>query len=105
MWKRFFTSTNLRKGDMFILQDGFGNLPSNPTAKQSEKVYKVDKLIRDVCLQYSQADFALNIELFAQDGYASMERIRLQTDYANKLGNVIACFTISHYFVDSEQWL
>ena len=105
MWKRFFSNTNLREGDLFILQDGFGNLPSNPTTKECEKIYKLDKRIRDVCLQYSQADFALNIELFAKDGYASMERIRLQTEYANKLGNVISCFTISHYFADSEQWL
>ena len=105
MWKRFFSNTDLREVDLIILQDGFGNLPSNPSAKQCEKVYNLDKQIRDVCLQYSQADFALNIELFAQDGYASMDRIRLQTEYANKLGNVIACFTVSQYFVDSEQWL
>ena len=105
MWARFFTDTNLRQGDMFILQDGFGNLPSQPTTQQSEQVYKLDKLIRDTCLQYSQADFALNIEFFSKDGYASWDRMRLQTDYANKLGNVIACFTVSHYFIDSEQWL
>lgn len=92
MWDRFFKAVEFRAGDLFLLQDGFGNLPSNPTQKQCQDVYNLDLRIRNCCLANSAADFALNTEYFAKDGYATQQRITLQTEYANKLGNVIACF-------------
>lgn len=99
MWDRFFKEVNFRKGDLFLLQDGFGNLPSSPTQKQCQEVYDLDLQIRNCCLANSKADFALNIEYFSKDGYATQQRIMLQTEYANKLGNAIACFSYSHYFI------
>jgi len=99
MWDRFFKEVKFRKGDLFLLQDGFGNLPSTPTQKQCQDVYDLNLRIRNCCLANSAADFALNTEYFAKDGYATQQRITLQTEYANKLGNVIACFSYSHYFI------
>ncbi len=99
MWDRFFRLTNFRECDLFLLQDGFGNLPSSPNKTESRNVYNLNLRIRNCCLHSSKASFALNTEYFAKGGYASAARIKLQTHYANKLGNVIACFSYSHYFL------
>ena len=47
-----------------------------------------------------KSKFALNIELFASKGLASDDRVNLQKKYANTLGDVIACFSVSHYYIE-----
>ena len=103
MWERFFKNTNFRTMDVFLLQDGYGSLSKDPNKMQMDRIYKRDKMIRDACLTYSKANFGLNIELFASSGYANRERVLRQLQNANKLGNVIACFTISHYCIENER--
>ncbi len=97
MWERFFKKVEFREGDCFLLQDGFGALRSSPTEKEGERVFELNKKIMAECEDHSKAEFYLNVELFAKDGYASDKRIKKQISYANRLGNKMACFSYSHY--------
>ncbi|OLA10547.1 MAG: hypothetical protein BHW12_02260 [Coprobacillus sp. 28_7] len=99
-WKEFFQKINFRKFDYFLLQDGFGALSKDPTTKKCEDVYNLNVKIRSLCLEYSKVNFALNIELFASKGLASDDRVNIQKKYANTLGDVIACFSVSHYYIE-----
>ncbi len=101
-WENFFKNVNFREIDYFMIQDGFGGCEADPKEREYKEIFERNTKIREKCLKYSKANFILNIELFASDGYTSKKRLEKQIAYANMLGNKIACFSVSHYFIDEE---
>jgi len=101
-WKFFFKKVNFRDFDYFLLQDGFGGLTKDFDEKIANKIFTLNREIRDVCLKHSKCNFILNVELFAKDGYTTKSRLKKQIEYANLLGTSIACFSVSHYFINDD---
>lgn len=100
-WNEFFQNTNFRKNDLFLLQDGCGGISPELNIKEMSKIFDLNKAIRNTCLSKSKMRFALNIELFSNNGLAKNERVEKQNEYANKLGDVIATFSVSHYIIEN----
>lgn len=99
MWISFFQKVHFRNGDVFMPQDGYGGTTSEYREKQATKINQINDRIGKACLQYSLANYYLNIELFCQGGYAEIERVMYQIAFANQIAKKLACFSISHYYI------
>lgn len=99
MWTEFLKNTNFREIDIFMPQDGYGNAAIQYSINKENHINMLNYMIWEVCKNNSKAKFYLNLELYAKNGYADVERIMHQIAFANEIAEGIATFSISHYYI------
>lgn len=102
MWTEFLKNTNFREIDVFMPQDGYGNAAIQYSINKENHINMLNYMIWEVCKNNSKAKFYLNLELYAKNGYADVERIMHQIAFANEIAEGIATFSISHYYIADD---